>query len=409
MSTQLLTRSARMNVALFSGNLVSDDFKPTIFKKDNGTVVVQNQAVFRSGTFRDSMGIQSTWEALHIDQMKMHFDLLRERGIFDQIPVRDGHPGWLVSGMEGNGKVMGWHTNLTSTEAENALGKFQVLFADYEITADEYKAKFLAGHFRNRSSEVGEYTSNTEATYWPTYMGVAMVDIPAVEGLNGFSKFSAAPNQAVEYRDEQGRTFHVFMDEREAPPVSGTVNQPPVAPVVPQVPPVPPVQQHTQPQAPAQQVQPFVFKINGNDSTDFTAVQAHVATLEAFRKETYESNVKSFIADLASPSVNKILASQIPSTEAFAFGLTPEQFASWKATFEAAPAQPVLGTYGAQGAPTEGTGASNEQSEDERELVIAEGVVAQHKRGGMTPAQIEQTASYKKMTALQAKLATANK
>lgn len=407
-----------MNVALFSGNLFAGSLKPNIYKKDNGVVVVERQPVFRSGTFRDSMGVQSTWESLHIDQMKMHYELLRDRGIFDQVPVRDGHPGWMVSGMEGNGKVIGWHTTLASEEAESALGKFQVLFADYEITDDAYKAKMLAGHYRNRSSEIGEYTSNTEATYWPTYMGVAMVDIPAVEGLNGFSKFSAAPDKAVEYNDEQGRTFHVFMDEREAPPVSGTVIQPPAAPpAVPPVPPVPVVQVHNGPPVqqgqafvnPVPQAQPFVFKINGADSTDFAAVQAHVATLEAFRKETYETNIKSFIAHLASPAVNKILASQIDATETFAFGLTPEQFASWKATFEAAPAQPVLGTYGAQVEANEGTGASNAQSQDEEELAIAEGVVAQHRRGGMTPAQIEQTASFKKMTALQAKLATANK
>jgi hypothetical protein len=394
-----------MNSVLFSGQSFAPvDVGTEMFKKDNGVLVVKRKPVFRSGTFRDSMGIQSTWEPLHIDMMMNHFKMLRDRNILKDVPVRDGHPGWIMSGQEGNGKVIGWHTDLTSEELDIEQGKFTFLLADYEITDEEGKAKEQSGTYRNRSSEIGEYHTNDEAMFWPVYMGVAMVDFSAVEGLN-FSKFSSTS----ELKTPEGRVFHVFMDEKEAPAVSGAQALPtgqaaPAAPpVVPAVPAVPAGQQHAAPPA-----QPFQFTMNGQATTDFAAVQTHINNLEQFRSETESAAVENFVSQLVSD--NKLLAPQKVATIAWAKTQTPEQFAAWRAIQEQVPAHPIVGQqFGTTNQANEGTGAQTtpeaaallQQYEDACE------VVRMHERGGMKREVLEKTESFTKMKALESKVQAA--
>jgi hypothetical protein len=397
MSTPTLDRAARMNVALFSGpTFVPEHVGMECFKKDNGVVVVKRKPVFRSGTFRDSMGIQSTWEALHIDMMKSHFDMLRNRNILKDVPVRDGHPGWLIHGLEGNGKVIGWHTDVTSEEIEIEQGKFQFLLADYELTDADAQIKEQNGTYRNRSSEIGEYTTNDEAMFWPVYMGVAMVDFGAVEGLNFSKLFSSGSLQAPE-----GRVFHVFMDQKEAPPVAANDPQVPpvVVPVVPQVPAVPPVQQHGAPPAPQ------AFTMNGQQTTDYAAVQAHITALEGFQRETREEAVSSFVKGLAAPNVNKILASAVEDTLTYAKSLTPEQFAAWKKLQEGVPAHPIVGVqFGVMPA---GDGSVSVipggQGENPilKEYSTVSAQVKMHQQAGTDQAKIEKMPSWQRMKALE--------
>lgn len=407
MSTTTLNRNDRMNVALFSGSaFASDKIGTKVFRKGGdpkGVLVVQRKPVFRTGTFRDSMGIQSTWEPLHLDMMKSHYDMLTARNILKDIPVRDGHPGWLMSGMEGNGKVIGWHTGLTVEEIEIEQGKFSFLLADYEITDPDAATKEENGTYRNRSSEIGEYTTNDEATFWPVYMGVAMVDFSAVEGLN-FSKFGA------ELQDPEGRVFHVFMDEKEAPPVSGAQGvpptgqaTPPAAPLVPAVPPV--VQQHAAPTG-----QPFQFSMNGTLTSDFAAVQTHITALEGFQRETIEAGVENFVRSLAAPGVNKLLASQLDATIVWAKTQTPEQFAAWKAIQEGAPAHPIVGQqFGNTNLTSEGVGSQQASPAAGilQDYETAKAQVAMHTRAGVPQAQIEKMPSWTKMKALEPQVAAA--
>lgn len=389
-----------MNTVLFSGqSFAPADVGTEVFKKDNGVLVVKRKPVFRSGTFRDSMGIQSTWEALHIDQMKHHFTMLRERNILKDVPVRDGHPGWIMSGQEGNGKVIGWHTDLQSEELEIEQGKFHFLLADYEITDEEGKAKEQSGTYRNRSSEIGEYHTNDEAMFWPVYMGVAMVDFSAVEGLN-FSKFSATS----ELKTPEGRVFHVFMDEKEAPAVSGAQAlptgqaapaAPPAVPVVPAAPVV-----HA---APA--TQPLQFTLNGAATTDFAAVQTHINTLEQFRRETETSAVENFVRGLATDAGgNKLLASAVEPTLAWAKTQSSEQFTAWKALQEATPSHPIVGQqFGNTNQATEGTGAVPNQATVAmlQEYEDVKAIVDMHTRGNAKQADIEKMPSYLRMKALE--------
>lgn len=360
-------------------------FKPVMFKKDNGNLAVQRMAVFRTGTFRDSMGEQFTYEDIHIRQMLANFEYLKSNKLFENVPVRDGHKSFLVSDIEGNGKVVGWHTSLTTEnlQAPHEDEKYDYVFADFEFTEPDAAAKFERGTWRNRSAEIGMYRTNAEADFWPVYMGVAFVDIPAVEGLN-FSSSNGASD---------GPKFFVMKDKEKS--VGDTQPQ-----VVGQVP-APGTQAPAQHSAPAGGGLPFdptphVFAVNGLQVTDYTAVQAHINVLERFRADVQEQARKDFVSGLA--TANKIAASQIPSTEKFAIGLSPEMFEQWKGTWEQAPAQAVFGQHG--NAVTNPDNAAQQQADPkEEQYKIWHATVAQFKSAGLKVEAIKNTASYKNLIA----------
>jgi hypothetical protein len=397
--TDTLAPGSRMNVALFSGGLLAG-VKPQVFRKDNGNLVVSGQPVFRSGQFRDSMGFQHTWEPLHMDQMVAHFRLLRDRNLFGDVPVRDGHPGFLVNGMPGSGAVVGWHSDLEARELETHTGgKETFLLASYEFTDPTAAAKYENGTFRNRSSEVGEYTTNDEATFWPTYMGFAFVDIPAVEGLNSVAGFSSSKNaRSFVVLTEKGFSVGTESSDKQTgqaavpggaqPVVTPPTQSAPVAPV----PPAPvPQQQHAAP------AQPVAFSIKGQSVTDPAAIQAHITGLETFQSETVTAGRVSFVTSLAKDG--KILATQLESLTAFAKTLDDQQFQSWKTAMEAQPGSTVLANHSA------GTGTQNApgQPEDETKsakIMTLRSVVSMHQSRGASPDEIKASASYKELVSL---------
>lgn len=357
---------------VFQTGAVAMGPKPQHYRRGDGALVVDKHAVFRTGTFRDSMGRQGTWEALHLDQMASHFDMLRTRGILTDIPVRDGHPGFLVSGMEGNGKVVGWHTALETKTIQNDSGDVTYLLASYVLTEPEAADRYERGTYRNRSAEIGTYVTNAEAEFWPVYMGVAFVDFSAVEGLNTV-EFSKSTSGAYAERDV------VFLFDREGP--LSTPQQPVIQ--------VPGLQ--TQP------VQPSQFMINGKSTADVGAVQAHISTLEVFRSETLEGARVAFVSGLV--KAGKILAPQEEAMTKFAKDLTDEQFVSWKTAMDAAPQMSVLGHHGATVDHTRpATGAGDGTSE----LAQAQAIVRMHELAGKAPEFIKSTASYQTVQRLTA-------
>lgn len=375
--TETLAPPYRRNLAVFGANMVKG-VQPTMYRKDNGTLVVQGQPVFRSGTFRDSMGMQHTWEGLHMDQMVAHYTMLRDRGLFADVPVRDGHPGFLVHGTPGTGAVVGWHTGLTAQELETHTGsKETFLLADYEFTDQDAAAKYENGTFRNRSSEVGEYTTNDEATFWPTYMGFAWVDIPAVEGLNAasFSAYSAS--------DRSGRLivpvekeFSVSGTDSSGKPTGpGQGGTPP--PVVPPAP------------------SPIAFSINGQTAHDPVAVQNHINGLELFQREQLEKARVDFVNGLARDG--KILATAVDSTVAFAKSLNPEQFQSYMKTMNDAPPSSVLANHGSS---TQSPPATPGDQAVATKTATLRGVVSMHQASGMPNDQVRELSSYKELIAL---------
>lgn len=368
-------------------------FQPTHFRKDNGSLAVNRLAVFRSGTFRDSMGDQFTYEDIHIRQMIENFAYLRNNKLFDDVPVRDGHPGFLINGQEGSGKVVGWHTGISTEKLKGPHDgeEYDYVFVDFELTDADAAAKYESGTYRNRSSEIGRYRTNAEAEFWPVYMGFAFVDIPAVEGL----KFSHSTS--ADATNGNGAKFFVMSTSKEKSVGDNPQGTAAAATGA---------QGSGQHSAPAGGALPFdlgntphVFSVNGLQVTDFTAVQSHINVLEKFRADVQEGARKNFVAGLA--VANKLAATQIEATEKFALGLTPEQFEQWKGTWEMAPAQPMFAAHGQTVTNPQGGAAAQQVGNDPQaaQFKVWQDTVEQFKLSGLPVDQIKATSSYKSLVA----------
>jgi len=411
MSTQTLTPATRQNVVLFSGTDFGGLHGVKKYKKvkEDGTRVLalEGVAVFRSGTFRDSMGFEHTWEDIHMSQMIAHFDMLRENHLFVDVPVRGGHPALFGNPMD---TLIGYHTGLSSEKRTNpADGKeYTYLLANYEILDPDAQDKVDRGLWRNRSSEVGNYVTNSEAEFWPVYHGFAYVDIPAVEGLN-FEMVGA------------GTKFALMTENEKEAPVSGTENSGGNGPTEGQGTPSTEESNGTEEEqngtegtedeetegaegtggegAPdtSQHSRPGTFRLFGQESGDPTAVQTHINSLETFQKEQNDAARKGFVSSLVHGK--KIVAPQQEGYETLVLGMSDEQYSQFKSVWESAPALPLLQSH------SEGTsnhnGQAGELSAEEAEISTLQGIVRQHQLAGMSKEQIEATESYKRLQILQ--------
>lgn len=371
-----------MNFALvrsWAGELESGVTKFERNKK-TGALLVTDMPVFRSGTFRDSWGEQSTWESIHMHQMVSHFELLKNSGALPDVPVREGH----FTGIKG---LIGHHTSLRVEKMTSKVdGKeYDYLLASYEITEPEAQGKIERGTWRNRSSEIGQYNTNDEAAYWPVYMGFAYVDIPAVEGLNGFAKDAQTPGDGP-----------ILLTDKDTAVTTPQTPAPaePTTPATPPAPPTPPAPAPT-PTAHAAPAAPQAFSINGQNTTDYNAVQAHIVALEGFQKETREAARRAFVTSLIEG--NKILASAKDDTEALVLSLNDEQFASYQKSFAAAPVIPQLGAV--HGAPPPQGGAPSMVDAAADAIEVAKAQVKMHRASNMRPEHLKATASYQKLVA----------
>lgn len=359
---------------------------PEFFKKDNGSHVYKGVAVFRSGTFRDSTGYQNTWESIHLNQMVSNWSHLRDNGTFENVPVRDGHPGWLINGTPGTGKVVGWHTDLRVEKltAPHDGQEYDYLLADFEILDPEAQSSIASGLWRNRSSEVGTYTTNSEAEHWPVYMGVAYVDIPAVEGLN----FSASQTG-----EKAPRIFVAFNNSKEKDVTAPVLAVPAVTA---QVPAVEAPAQHAAPVAPAVPAAPaFVFTMGGQQTSDFAAVQARLTALEAFQTETTKSNRENFIKGLC--ATNKLPVTQEAEYIAYVATLSTDQYDAFAKLHGGLDTPALLGQHGGGVA---NSGQAPVSAGNASEIVILREQVGMHKSAGTPKATIEKMASYTKLKAL---------
>lgn len=142
--------------------------------------------------------------------------------------------------------------------------------------------------------------------------------------------------------------------------------------------------------------QTFEFKIGGQTVTDFAQVQAHIESLETFRNETRDNARKTFVANLARDT--KILASQIPDLEKFVDTLSDDQYELWMASWGAATPVGVLQTPAVNQGEVPNSGSTPVNTDDE--IAKYEGIVRQHKLGGMPSAAIMKTDSYARLIQL---------
>lgn len=141
----------------------------------------------------------------------------------------------------------------------------------------------------------------------------------------------------------------------------------------------------------------FTVLVNGVATSDAAAVQAHINSLEGFRRETLEANRKEFVQSLVKDQ--KIGASQQSGVEAFALGLSSDQYEAWKATYDDAPALPFLGSHAAGTSNHDGDAAVKD-AKAKNEIDDLKAIVRQHKMGGMPEDKIKLTPSYNKLIQL---------
>ena len=132
------------------------------------TKIVHGKKVFRAGTFKDSSGTLHTWTIEQLDQTVANFHHLRENNLLGAVPLRVDHT---FSARD----VVGWISDL--------YREGDYLLADLHFTETAAFSKWDNGTFEPVSSELAPYETNSGDIYYPTLIGVAFVDIPAVEGL----------------------------------------------------------------------------------------------------------------------------------------------------------------------------------------------------------------------------------
>lgn len=336
----------------------------------DGSAIVKDVVIFRAGTFRDSMGEQHTWTDLHLTQMAMHFELLRDSAILPDVPVRRDH-SYTVD------KIMGYF------EAMRAVG--DKLVADLRITEPDQIQKLARGTYRSRSLELGIYTTNDEASYWPVVFGVAYVDIPAVEGLHNSPNRTAFFGRNTDLPDTKEPTVTTANDTGASRPVNFSINGVETS-------------DHSTIQSHIDSLQKrptalATFKIAGADVTDAAAVQTHIDSLEAFQRDLGEQNRKNYVAQLATDG--KIVEAQTPLLEALALGMNDAQFSQFKAGYDAAPKQGLLANHGSQ---TGGTHVDTAVKASEK--LVLEEQVEMFRNSGMTDERLAQTSAFKRLATI---------
>lgn len=331
------------------------DAMPDLIETGTGTFAVHGLKVFKAATFKDSRGRKKTWTVDELDQIVTNFNGLRASGNLVDVPVRADHSGSVNS-------VLGYYTALRR-EAD-------FLVADIEFTEPDGADKYRRKTFRSRSIEIGAYETNGQEpkTYYPVALGLAFVDLGAVEGL---------------FRSSN------LLEENTVDPTTFRVNGVPTTDTA-------TVQGHIDELEKAPAPKEHTFRIAGADESDFAKVQAHVESLETFKAETLDAARTGFVDQLVTDK--KITAPTAEGLKAFAKSLTAEQYESWKATYAAAPA--LFGKVG------DGNGSVNnagEKTQEEQDAINALDIVRNHRRAEMPEAQLRETASFKRYVALTGK------
>lgn len=375
---------------------------------EHGNHVLEDLRIFKTGTFTDMFGYEHTWDDIHLDQMVMHYQILKDGGYFPDVPLRVDHSSSVQS-------VIGYFESVQKDPTDP-----QFLAANVEFTEPDAWDKWQRRTWRSRSIEIGMYETNDGRSFWPVVMGLAFVDIPAVEGLHGRQRNSVGFSQAITDNEEgqvppdintdpegwiKAVNYAAWLDainyaqacvdwERAANYAKALEDE--ANAQVPPTPPTPGITPAPAPHSAPPQGQPLLFRVNGTQTADFRAIQSHIDTLEGFREETVKLGRTSFVEQLAED--NKISASQIPSLCLHAQSLSDEQFASFRATYEVAPKMSLFGQQAEQDTTPGAPGGSTPASGDDPEVLKE--IVAQFRRTGMSEEKIAKTDSYKKLVAL---------
>lgn len=354
-------------VTLFASG--QPDQNVILTRNDDGTGRLSGIRVLRTGTFVDANYIEMTFTLEHLSQMVFHFNLLRDTGRLPNIPWRANHTRDVNS-------VVGYITAL------RVEGDF--LIADVDLTEPDAVDRWERGTYRARSAEVGFYETNDNAFYWPVLLGVAFVDIPAVEGLYSKSLPSHKENNVDPIQYALACGYAQALEDTAAATewanaafyAQGMQDGRTAALAAADKPPAP-------------------FLIGGTQVHDYALVQDRITAMEAELAANREKAREDFVKGLASDG--KIMATQVETLTALAKGFTDDQFEQFKKGYEGAPSLSLLSVHGDEGDPN----ANAPEHKQDDELKIAEETVAQLRRAGLSAEQIEKSPSFQKLQALQ--------
>lgn len=373
---------------------------------EGDTNIIKGMKVFRSGTFTDSMGRTNEWTVEDLQSMVTNFSLLRGNPVTIDGEVTYDGPLPLVPQRLDHSKsikdVIGYFTNVYLDPARPGF-----LFADVAITEPEHLARYRRGTYRNRSIEIGTYQDNFGNVYSPVVLGLAFVDLPAVEGLFSRNNGQPAGDQSPPAKTtNQGENMFTTIEEAQAAydaevaahAATKAAKDAADAQVVTLTSTVA-EKDGLLVSARAGQTQPFTFKMNGTETQDFAAIQAHVEVLETFRTESIQSARTGYVEQLAAQG--KITNPQKESFSNLALGMSQEQFELFKAGYDAAPGKSgIFGTVptfsGGGATPPAPSGDNPVQAK----IDILRETVASHQRSGMSLDELKTKPSYIELQSL---------
>ncbi|MBT8212331.1 MAG: phage protease [Acidimicrobiia bacterium] len=326
-----------------------------IVDEQDGTGVISNLAIFRAGKFRNSKGKPQEVTVDDLDEMVDNFGKLKSE--LPRVPMRVDHT-------TSADKVVG-HVKKIWRDGKH-------LMADVALTEPDAVAKYKRGTYHNRSAEIGPYQTNDERRFDRVLRGVAFVDLPAVEGL-----FTLATDNTGEstVTDEE-MTARIAELEEQLGSAQARISE-----------------------LEASQTPAGVFRLAGEETDDFAAVQQYVLDLEAknaelneFQASTVAAERESFVKALATD--NKILQPQVEHFCQLVETMSAEQFDTFRAGWDGASAASVFSTEGQETGEPAATPATQEEEISEYEIA-KEQLAAFRMTGLMTEDDIKNTDAWR--------------
>lgn len=328
----------------------------------DGSLMVRGQRVFRTGTFRDSRGRQTEWTGEDLHNAAANFRRLSVNEL-PNVPVRKDHTRTVKD-------VAGYFTDV--------YVQGQYLLADYSILVPEDVAKFQQGIFRSVSLEIGTYRTNDEVEHTPVVMGLALVDLPAVEGL-----FTLHQEESAMFTQEQldwaVASAYAAGIEADRPVDENVINHA-LALGYAQA----DLDIRAEFAANNDDLAPFQFTlVDGTQTCEYGAVQAiiteqglRIAANDTALAEQRTATRHDFVAQLATDG--KITAPMVEGLKATVTDMSVEAFEGFAKTYAAAPVLGILAGNGATGKP--GDGAQGDTTADK--IAHLEMVVQMHRNAG---------------------------
>jgi len=358
-------------------------------------LIERDVKVFKIGTFTDSYGRTKEWTGEDLDTAASNFKELRDLNILPNVPVRKDHSTSIKD-------VVAYFTDVRRD------GNF--LLADWEWVSEEAKHAWDRKQLRNRSIEIGKYTTNSGEEFNPTVVGLAFVDLPAVEGLYRIAEHGenmTTENQtpeeiaAEEAATEAAAAEALRLAEEAAAKVQADADTAAKAELEAAADEAQRLANEAATAAGRELVgahrshQPFAFRINDSDVSDHARVQNHIVELETFRTETIQGARTGFVDGLVESNI--VTAPQAEQFRALVGTMNPEQFEQFRGGFDDAQPNNLFGKHdlGDGGLPPTEVDAQTDR------ISVLESIVANHRYRGASTEDIEKTGSFQELQTLK--------